>query len=151
MLFNSFQFLWLFPLIFIAYYLVNRLAGGKWSSCRVSNFALLVLSYGLYLQWNPVCACVLLYVTAVTFLGGIVIPSVKKQRKVVLWCFVLLSVFPLALFKYYNFAMDSLSVILQCAGLSVDLNGLNWVIPLGISFFTFQAMGYMLDVYHGRV
>ena len=91
MLFNSFQFLWLFPLIFIAYYLVNRLAGGKWSSCRVSNFALLVLSYGLYLQWNPVCACVLLYVTAVTFLGGIVIPSVKKQRKVVLWCFVLSS------------------------------------------------------------
>ena len=110
-----------------------------------------MLSYGLYLQWNPVCACVLLYVTAVTFLGGIVIPSVKKQRKVVLWCFVLLSVFPLALFKYYNFAMDSLSVILQCAGLSVGLNGLNWVIPLGISFFTFQALGYMLDVYHGRV
>lgn len=50
-----------------------------------------MLSYGLYLQWNPVCACVLLYVTAVTFLGGIVIPSVKKQRKVVLWCFVLSS------------------------------------------------------------
>ena len=91
MLFNSFQFLWVFPLIFIAYYLVNRLGGGKRSSCRVSNFALLVLSYGLYLQWNPVCACVLLYVTAVTFLGGIVIPSVKKQRKVVLWCFVLSS------------------------------------------------------------
>ena len=91
MLFNSFQFLWLFPLIFIAYYLVNRLGGGKRSSCRVSNFALLVLSYGLYLQWNPVCACVLMYVTAVTFLGGIVIPSVKKQRKVVLWCFVLSS------------------------------------------------------------
>ena len=92
MLFNSFQFLWLFPLIFIAYYIVNRVAGGgKWSSCRVSNFALLVLSYGLYLQWNPVCACALLYVTAVTFLGGIVIPSVKKQRKVVLWCFVLAS------------------------------------------------------------
>ena len=91
MLFNSFQFLWLFPLIFIAYYLVNRLGGGKWSSCRVSNFALLVLSYGLYLQWNPVCACVLMYVTVVTFLGGIVIPSVKKQRKVVLWCFVLSS------------------------------------------------------------
>ena len=92
MLFNSFQFLWLFPLIFIAYYIVNRVVGGgKWSSCRVSNFALLVLSYGLYLQWNPVCACVLLYVTAVTFLGGIVIPSVKKQRKVVLWCFVLSS------------------------------------------------------------
>ena len=92
MLFNSFQFLWLFPLIFIAYYIVNRVAGGgKWSSCRVSNFALLVLSYGLYLQWNQVCACVLMYVTAVTFLGGIVIPSVKKQRKVVLWCFVLSS------------------------------------------------------------
>ena len=92
-----------------------------------------------------------MYVTAVTFLGGIIVTDIKKWRKLLMWLFVLLSVFPLALFKYYNFAMDSLSVILQCAGLSVGLNGLNWVIPLGISFFTFQAMGYMLDVYHGRV
>ncbi len=68
-----------------------------------------------------------------------------------MWFFVLLSVFPLGLFKYYNFAMDSLTDILQYAGLSVGLDGLNWAIPLGISFFTFQALGYMLDVYHGRV
>ena len=151
MLFNSFQFLWLFPLIFIAYYLVNRLGGGKRSSCRVSNFALLILSYGLYLQWNPVCVCVLMYVTSVTFFGGIIFTEIKKWRKLLMWFFVLLSVFPLGLFKYYNFAMDSLTDILQYAGLSVGLDGLNWAIPLGISFFTFQALGYMLDVYHGRV
>lgn len=75
----------------------------------------------------------------------------KKHRRTVVWLFVLLSVLPLAVFKYYNFMMESLRDMLQCAGITVGMNGLNWTIPLGISFFTFQALGYMLDVYHRRV
>ena len=112
---------------------------------------LLALSYGLYLQWNPLCTCVLLYVTAVTYCGGIVLQHAKKHRRTVVWSFVLLSVFPLVMFKYYNFMMEFLRDMLQCAGITVGMNGLNWTIPLGISFFTFQALGYMLDVYHRRV
>ena len=75
----------------------------------------------------------------------------NKHRRSVVWSFVLLSVLPLAVFKYYNFMMESLRDMLQCAGITVGMNGLNWTIPLGISFFTFQALGYMLDVYHRRV
>lgn len=54
-------------------------------------------------------------------------------------------------FKYYNFTNESVSAGLAAVGLQFALPGLNWAIPVGISFFTFQAVGYMLDVYHGRV
>lgn len=58
---------------------------------------------------------------------------------------------PLLVFKYYNFLNDSLTALLVVSGLRFQLPGLNWAVPVGISFFTFQAVGYMLDVYHGRV
>lgn len=58
---------------------------------------------------------------------------------------------PLLIFKYYNFLNDTLGSGLAVIGLQFKLPGLNWAIPVGISFFTFQAVGYMLDVYHGRV
>lgn len=58
---------------------------------------------------------------------------------------------PLLVFKYYNFLNDSLSEVLESCGLHFALPGLYWAIPVGISFFTFQAVGYLLDVYHKRV
>lgn len=58
---------------------------------------------------------------------------------------------PLLVFKYYNFINDSISSGLAQIGLHFALSGLNWAIPVGISFFTFQAVGYFLDVYHGRI
>ena len=65
--------------------------------------------------------------------------------------FVLLGLLPLLVFKYYNFLNDSLSAGLSAIGLKFAMPGLNWAVPVGISFFTFQAVGYMLDVYHGRI
>lgn len=75
----------------------------------------------------------------------------RKRRKRLAWFFALLALLPLLVFKYYNFLNDSISAVLASVGLQFALPGLNWVIPVGISFFTFQAVGYMLDVYHGRV
>lgn len=68
-----------------------------------------------------------------------------------MWFFALLGLLPLLVFKYYNFLNDSISEGLGCLGLQFAMPGLNWAVPVGISFFTFQAVGYMLDVYHGRV
>lgn len=65
--------------------------------------------------------------------------------------FALLGLLPLLVFKYYNFLNDSLSEGLAVVGLKFALPGLNWAVPIGISFFTFQAVGYMLDVYHRRI
>lgn len=67
------------------------------------------------------------------------------------WCFALLALLPLLVFKYYNFINNSITDGLAAIGLQFSLPGLNWAVPVGISFFTFQAVGYMLDVYHGRI
>ena len=68
-----------------------------------------------------------------------------------IWLFALLGLLPLLIFKYYNFINNSLTDGLAAMGLKFSMPGLNWAVPVGISFFTFQAVGYMLDVYHQRV
>ena len=151
MIFNSFKFIILYPFIFLFYYVIPA----KFAKLR--NIYLLILSYLLYLQWKPAFVFVLLGVTLITYWGGQILESedseknkVNKRKKLVL-LFVLLALLPLLLFKYYNFINDSLAFGLAAIGLQFSLPGLNWAIPMGISFFTFQAVGYMLDVYHGRI
>lgn len=74
-----------------------------------------------------------------------------RERNRLVWLFALLGLLPLLVFKYYNFINNSITEGLSSIGLQLSLPGLNWAIPIGISFFTFQAVGYMLDVYHGRI
>lgn len=73
----------------------------------------------------------------------------KKTR--LIWLFALIGLLPLLIFKYYNFINNSIADGIAAIGLRFSLPGLNWAVPVGISFFTFQAVGYMLDVYHGRI
>lgn len=68
-----------------------------------------------------------------------------------MWLFALLGVLPLLFFKYYNFLNESISEGMAAIGMQFALPGLNWAVPVGISFFTFQAVGYLLDVYYGRI
>lgn len=111
------------------------------------------------MNWKPSFALVLLGVTLVTYWGGQVLETgggfkvqdSSSKRKHLVWLFALLGLLPLLVFKYYNFLNDSISASLASVGLQFAMPGLNWAIPVGISFFTFQAVGYMLDVYHGRV
>lgn len=151
MVYNSFNFLVLFPLIFLLYYVIPA----KYPKAR--NWFLLQLSYALYISWKPAFALVLLGVSLVTYWGGQVLEfkdessKFKVRRKRLVWCFAILGLLPLLVFKYYNFINDSITDGLSSIGVSLHLPGLNWAIPIGISFFTFQAVGYMLDVYHGRI
>lgn len=107
------------------------------------------------MNWKPAYALVLLGVTLVTYGGGyflsseLVTSNTKKRR--LGWLFALLGLLPLLIFKYYNFLNNNISDGLAAIGLQFSLPGLNWAVPVGISFFTFQAVGYMLDVYHGRI
>ena len=131
----------------------------KWNTWR--KVFLLLVSYLLYMNWKPSFALVLLGVTLVTYWGGQILSleckddclelETKKKRKRLVWLFALMGLLPLLIFKYYNFLNDSISAGLASVGSQFALPGLNWAIPVGISFFTFQAVGYMLDVYHGRV
>lgn len=147
MAFNSFQFWFIFPVIFLVYWLIPA----RYNVGR--KVWLVLVSYLLYMNWKPAFALVLLGVTLITFWGGYLLDAqgdTKKRRHVVL-LFALLGLLPLLVFKYYNFLNDSLSAGLSAIGLKFAMPGLNWAVPVGISFFTFQAVGYMLDVYHGRL
>ena len=110
------------------------------------------------MNFKPAFALVLLAVTLVTFCGGLFLEfsenyeeSKVKRKKRLVWLFSLIGVLPLLVFKYYNFLNNSVSEGLAAIGLQFSIQGLNWAVPVGISFFTFQAMGYMLDVYHKRI
>lgn len=153
MIFNSFQFLWLFPLIFCVYYFVTYRLKGSVKYSRLSNYFLIAVSYGLYLQWKPVYALVLLGVTAITYLAALKIEkdSAYGKKRFIVYCGIFLAVLPLLVFKYYNFLNDTLTAILGEAHIQVGMPGLNWVMPLGISFFTLQAIGYLADVYLQRI
>ena len=143
MIFNSFNFIVLFPLIFLLYYVIPA----KYQKAR--NIFLLTVSYLLYLQWKPIYALILLGVTAVTFYFALAVTNAKQPKRIVT-AGVLLALLPLAFFKYFNFINESVSNGLAMVGLNYHLAGLNWAVPIGISFFTFQALGYLWDVYYKR-
>lgn len=143
MIFNSFNFIILFPLIFLLYYAIPI----KYHRAR--NLFLLVVSYLLYLQWKPIYALILLGVTAVTYSSALFVTK-AKHPKLILTIGVILALFPLAFFKYFNFINEIVNSVLVSAGLDFYIAGLNWAIPIGISFFTFQALGYLWDVYYKR-
>ena len=147
MLFNSLRFLLIFPLIFGIHWAIPA----RYNQWR--KLFLILASYLLYMNWKPAYALVLLGVTLITFLGGYLLDNQNNTngRKYLVWLFALLGLLPLLVFKYYNFLNDSLSAGLEAVGLRFSMPGLNWAVPVGISFFTFQAVGYMLDVYHQRI
>lgn len=144
MAFNSFIFWIVFPIIFVFYWAIPA----KWNTWR--KVLLLIVSYLLYMNWKPAYAVVLLGETLVTYWAGRLFDKRKGGEKKLVWPLTFLGLLPLLVFKYYNFLNVSISAGLASIGLRFALPGLNWAIPVGISFFSFQAVGYMLDVYHGR-
>ena len=111
---------------------------------------LLAVSYLLYLNWKPVYALILLGVTLVTYYSAKLIERCEKKRLIVILGGGL-SLLPLLFFKYFNFINEQVYTILSVAGMRYELQGLNWAVPIGISFFTFQSLGYLLDVYYKKI
>jgi len=141
---NSIDFWLVFPVIFLVYWLIPL----RYE--KVRKGWLVLASYLLYMSWKPVFALVLLYVTAVTFFGARSFEKAKSRKMALGWISSLLALAPLVVFKYYNFLNDNLLAGLSAIGLHFKLPGLNWAIPVGLSFFTFQATGYLFDVYRGQ-
>ena len=158
MIFNSFQFLWLFPIIFTLYYAVNclnnRLQEKKENKTpNISNYLLLIISYMLYFQWNPAYTLILLGVTLCTYAAAIIIEKQQAhgKKKYIIYTGALLSLMPLIVFKYYNFILENFEYLFSSIGIKIGLTGLNWAVPVGLSFFTFQAVGYLWDVYYKKI
>jgi len=92
---------------------------------------------------------ILLGITATTYFSALILTRSRHPKRVLTFG-VLLSLLPLLFFKYFNFINESISDTLALIGLRFRLEGINWAIPIGISFFTFQALGYLFDVYYKR-
>lgn len=147
MIVNSFEFFIFFPLIFLIYLIIASI---KIKSVdRLGNWFLLLVSYILFWNYNEWLTIVLFGVTLITWLGSIWIHRYKITA--IATVIISLAALPLLTFKYYNFIGDNIKSIFSILGLEYGLPGLNIAIPLGISFFTLQAIGYFIDVAKGKI
>ena len=142
--FNSIQFLLFFPLVATAFFVIPH---------RWRWFLLLGASYIFYISWNPKYIVVLLTVTVIGYLSGLLLEREVRPppRRIILIFSLLASLGILFFFKYFELSSRALHVVFEQLGTSHFIPGFNILLPLGISFFTFQTMSYILDVYHGII
>lgn len=150
MLFNSFGFLIFFPIVVIGYYLLQFIEGGGKS---LSNSWLLIANYYFYLNLNSVYGLILVMVTLTTYGCGLALDRLSDSsiKKLTLTVCLLLNFSSLFVFKYYNFLTEAISSLLSYCSLEWNFSHLSLLLPIGISFFTFQAAGYIIDVYKGNI
>lgn len=139
MVFNSFQFLVFFPIVIITYFIIPNKAKQLW---------LLLCSYFFYMSWNAKYGLLLLGITMLTYIAGIIIGKQKERNgKMAIAISVVISLGILFYFKYINFALGLLGSILSYMRIEIVLPQYDILLPVGISFFTFQSIGYVIDVY----
>lgn len=147
MVFNSYKFFIFFPAVIFVYFIIPRKTRYIW---------LLITSYYFYMCWNPKYAVLIAASTVVTWLGGLLIDGKGKARagilhkkQVIFFCF-LFNIGILMFFKYSGFLIDNLNFLLEKIQI-YPIRSLDVVLPVGISFYTFQALSYIVDVYRGKV
>ncbi len=152
MLFNSIPYMLFLPAVLLVYYLLPG---------RFRQVWLLVCSYYFYMCWNAKYLLLILTSTLVTWLCALAIERAEKssteerirvrRKKTAVALGLVLNLGILFFFKYYHFAMDNLVALLSLAGISFRAPAFDVLLPVGISFYTFQALGYMIDVYRGDI
>lgn len=140
MLFNSLQFILFFIVVVAVYF---------WLPPRVRWILLLLASYYFYMSWKPEYAVLLLATTLIDYLVALLLERLRAKRfRIVLLCISLASNFGmLFLFKYYTFVSDSLRGVLDAISMPTDIPSMQLLLPVGISFYTFQTVSYVIDVY----
>lgn len=153
MIFNSFGFLCFFPLICILYWGIRAFTKNREKTLTIRNILLLVGSYYFYMCWQPKYALLLLLSTVVTYGAALFISSSKskKQKKIWLTSTITLNLTILFFYKYYGFVTNSITDALNALGIAIKIPGLDVLLPVGISFYIFQALGYSIDVYRGDI
>lgn len=147
MLFNSFAFLVFLPVVFLLYWL-RMSPRGRWQ-----NAVLLIASYVFYGWWDWRFLLLLAFSTLLDYFSGMALAATidERRRRVWLWCTVALNLLLLGFFKYFNFFVDSAVAMLESFGLQANPLTLNIILPVGISFYTFHGLSYVIDIYYGRI
>ena len=142
MLFNSFEFLLFFPLVTIIYFMLPH---------KFRWFHLLLASCVFYMAFIPVYILILFFTIIIDYIAGILIENANgARRKMFLVMSLVANIGVLAYFKYYNFFVENIIAAFQHYHVHVNLSLLHFVLPIGLSFHTFQAMSYTIEVYRGN-
>lgn len=147
MIFNSLDFAIFLPIVFGIYWFFLK---GKTKS---QNILLLFASYVFYGWWDYRFLSLIVFSTLVDYTIGISLSktSVQSKRKVLLWISILVNLGFLGFFKYYNFFLENFVDAFTFLGYPINSNSLNIILPVGISFYTFQTLSYTIDVYKKRL
>ncbi|MEC4004398.1 MBOAT family O-acyltransferase [Flavobacterium sp. SUN052] len=147
MLFNSISFLIFLPIIFSIYWIVNK------RELQFQNILLLMSSYFFYAFWNWHFLFLLIFSTALDYFSGIEMHKSKNKikKKIWFWTSISINLGFLGIFKYYNFFADSFSNALEKVGFHVSFYTLKVILPVGISFYTFHGLSYVIDIYKNRI
>lgn len=147
MLFNSIEFLIFLPIVFILYWFVFR-------QLKVQNLFIVIASYVFYGWWDKEFLILIAITTLLSYTSGILIEKYENRRK---WqkffnvTNIIANLAILAYFKYCNFFGENFANILNLFGFKADWVTLDIILPVGISFYTFQALSYSIDVYRGKI
>lgn len=146
MSFNSIAFAIFLPIVFLLYWLIPKKY--QWT-------LLLIASYYFYMSWNAKYVILIFFTTVVSFVCGrlLVWPGGKSilYKRIILTVSLIVCLGVLFLFKYFNFFMQTICDAAQLFSIRLHPATLNLVLPVGISFYTFQTLSYVIDVYNGRI
>ena len=144
MLFNSVDFLIFFPIVVFLYFIMPKKLRYIW---------LLVVSYYFYMCWNPKYILLIMFSTVSTWFAGFLVARFEKtfHKKLAVAGCVGINLCILFFFKYFDFFLDSVNKVLGVLKIQALDKPFDFLLPVGISFYTFQALGYIIDVYRGRI
>ena len=147
MLFNSIEFLYFLPIVFILYWFVFN------KNLNLQNILLLVSSYFFYASWDYRFLFLLIFSTLLDYYTGIKMSDAtsQKSRRFWFWLSVLINVGFLGVFKYFNFFVSSFADFVSVFGFKPDVWTLQFILPVGISFYTFHGLSYVMDIYNGKI
>ncbi|WP_417370871.1 MBOAT family O-acyltransferase [Gelidibacter japonicus] len=147
MLFNSIEFFLFLPIVFGLYWLI----GGK--HIKSQNLLITVSSYVFYGWWDWRFLSLILFSSLIDYSIGLALGKTEKpsKRKLLLWVSICVNLGFLGFFKYYNFFIESLIESFTFFGSELSINTLNIILPVGISFYTFQTLSYTIDVYNKKL
>ena len=147
MIFNSLDFAIFLPIVFLLYWFVV----GK--NLKIQNGLIVIASYVFYGWWDWRFLSLILFSSVVDFLVGLSLKKteVKSKRKLLLWTSIIVNLGFLGFFKYFNFFIDNFTSAFTLFGFEMTGYSLNIILPVGISFYTFQTLSYTIDVYRNKL
>ncbi len=147
MLFNSLDFAIFLPVVFILYWFATN------KNLKLQNLLIVAASYLFYGWWDWRFLSLVLFSTLVDYLVGVKLDKEESpsKRKLLLWTSILVNLGFLGFFKYYNFFLDNFVAAFSFFGTEISASSLNVILPVGISFYTFQTLSYSIDVYRRKI